>query len=154
MAKRRKNSWLPLVIGAVGLVVAAAVGLIAYLAATAPPLHPNPQEIQSVTHSPLPRWTDAVEAGREIVRDSLTYQNLPGISTAVGIGGDIVWAEGFGWANRETRAPVVPDMRFRIGTASTALRSAPSACWSNRVGCNWTTRFRNTCRRFPGRNGR
>jgi CubicO group peptidase (beta-lactamase class C family) len=124
MAKQRKNSWLPLAIGAVGLVVAAAVGLIVYLAATAPPLHPDPQEIQSVTQSALPQWTDAVEAGREVVRDGLTYQNLPGISVAVGIGGDIVWAEGFGWANVETRVPVVPDMRFRIGTASTALTSA------------------------------
>ena len=124
MAKRRKNSWLPLVIGAVGLVVAAAVGFIAYLAATAPPLHPNPQEIQSVTQSALPQWTDAIEGGRELVRDSLTYQNLPGISAAVGVGGEIVWAEGFGWANVENSVPVVPDTRFRIGTASTALTSA------------------------------
>ena len=43
---------------------------------------------------------------------------------AVGVGGDIVWAEGFGWANIENRVPVTPEMRFRIGTASTALTSA------------------------------
>ena len=124
MAKQRKNSWLPLVVGAVGLVLTAVVGFIAYLAATAPPLHPNPHEIQSVTQSALPQWTGAIEGARELVRDSLTYQNLPGISAAVGVGGDIVWAEGFGWANVDTRVPVVPDMRFRIGTASTALTSA------------------------------
>ncbi len=54
----------------------------------------------------------------------LTEQNLPGLSVAVGAGGDIVWAEGFGWADLEKRVPVAPETRFRIGTASTALTSA------------------------------
>ena len=43
---------------------------------------------------------------------------------AVGAGGEIVWAEGFGWADLENKVPVAPDTRFRIGTASTALTSA------------------------------
>ncbi len=43
---------------------------------------------------------------------------------AVGVGGEIVWAEGFGWADLEERVPVEPETRFRIGTASTALTSA------------------------------
>jgi len=124
MAKRRKNSWVPLIVGAVGLVLAAVVGVIAYLAATAKPIHPNPAEIQSLTQSALPQWAGAVEDGRELVRDNLTYQNLPGISVAVGVNGDIVWAESFGWANLEEREPVMPETHFRIGTASTALTSA------------------------------
>ena len=37
---------------------------------------------------------------------------------------EIVWAEGFGWADLEKRVRVEPDTRFRIGTASTALTSA------------------------------
>ena len=49
---------------------------------------------------------------------------LPGLSVAVGAGGAIVWAEGFGWRDLETRAPVTPSTRFRIGTASTMLTSA------------------------------
>jgi CubicO group peptidase (beta-lactamase class C family) len=43
---------------------------------------------------------------------------------AVGAGDEIVWAEGFGWADIEKRVPVAPDTRFRIGTASTVLTSA------------------------------
>jgi serine beta-lactamase-like protein LACTB, mitochondrial len=74
--------------------------------------------------APLPQWADAVGQGRQIVRAGLTEQNLPGLSVAVGIGGDIVWAEGFGWADLEKRVPVSPDTQFRIGTASTALTSA------------------------------
>jgi CubicO group peptidase (beta-lactamase class C family) len=49
---------------------------------------------------------------------------LPGVSVAVGVDGEIVWAEGFGWADLERREPVTPHLRFRIGTASTALTSA------------------------------
>jgi serine beta-lactamase-like protein LACTB len=58
------------------------------------------------------------------MRAGLTEQNLPGLSVAVGAGGEIVWAEGFGWADLESTAPVTPATRFRIGTASTALTSA------------------------------
>jgi CubicO group peptidase (beta-lactamase class C family) len=51
-------------------------------------------------------------------------QNLPGVSVAVGAGGTIVWAEGFGWRDVVTRAPVTPDTRFNIGTAASAVTAA------------------------------
>jgi serine beta-lactamase-like protein LACTB len=125
VSKSRTETWLALIVLAVGLLLAAILGLWGYMSATATPLHPNPQDVPSVTHSaPLPKWADAVEQGRQIVRAGLSEQNLPGLSVAVGIGGDIVWAEGFGWADLENRVPVAPDMRFRIGTASKALTSA------------------------------
>jgi hypothetical protein len=52
---------------------------------------------------------------------ALFVLSLPGLSVAVGAGGEIVWAEGFGWADLENRVPVAPQTRFRIGTASKAL---------------------------------
>jgi serine beta-lactamase-like protein LACTB len=121
----RTHTWLAVILAGVGLLIAAILGLWAYISITATPLHPNPQEAPSVTQSaPLPNWADAVQRGRQIVRAALTEQNLPGLSAAVGVGGDIVWAEGFGWADLENRVKVAPDTRFRIGTASTALTSA------------------------------
>ena len=123
--KIRAQTWLALIIGAVGLLFAAILGIWTFASATATPLHPNPQEVPSVTRAePLPKWADAVQQGRQIVRAGLIEQNLPGLSVAVGVGSDIVWAEGFGWADLENRVPVAPEMRFRIGTASTALTSA------------------------------
>ena len=65
-----------------------------------------------------------MEQGRQIVRASLSKQNLPGLSVAVGTGGYVVWAEGFGFADLEKRVPVGPNHRFRIGTASKVLTSA------------------------------
>jgi CubicO group peptidase (beta-lactamase class C family) len=123
--KNRTETWAALFVLAVGLLVAAISGLWMYMSATATPLHPNPQDVPSVTHSvPLPQWADAVEQGQQIVRAGLTEQNLPGLSVAVGVGGDIVWAEGFGWADLDNRVPAEPETRFRIGTASKALTSA------------------------------
>src|SRR6185503_4239558 len=118
------QSCLVLIVLAVGVLLTAFLGLWKYMEST-PPLHPNPQDVPSVTDSaPLPKWDDAVEQGRQIARASLTEHSLPGLSVAVGVGGEIVWAEGFGWADLENRVPVAPNTRFRIGTASTALTSA------------------------------
>jgi serine beta-lactamase-like protein LACTB len=125
MSKSRTQTLLALAVAGIGLLIAAIVGLFAYMSVTATSLHPNPQDVPSATHStPLPKWADAVEQGRQIVRAGLTERNLPGLSVAVGVGGDIVWAEGFGWADLDNRVKVAPDTRFRIGTASTALTSA------------------------------
>lgn len=123
--KSRTQTWLTLIVAGVGLLFAAGMGLWVYVSATAKPLHPNPAEVTSVTYSdPQRQWAGAVEQARQIARSSLNEQNLPGMSVAVGAGGEIVWAEGFGFANLETRAPVAPNTQFRIGTASMALTSA------------------------------
>jgi len=125
MAKSRTETWLTLIVLAVGVLVTAILGLFAYIFATAKPLHPNAQDVTSVTSAtPAQQWAGAIEQGRHIVRAAVTGQNLPGLSVAVGAGNEIVWAEGFGWADLDKRVPVAPPMRFRIGTASTALTSA------------------------------
>jgi len=122
--KTRTENLAALAVLAVGLVLVAVLGLWAYVSTT-PPLYPNPQAVTSVMRSdPLPKWSGAVEQGRQIVRASLAEHSLPGLSVAVGAGDEIVWAEGFGWADLEKRAPVAPETLFRIGTASTALTSA------------------------------
>jgi serine beta-lactamase-like protein LACTB, mitochondrial len=126
MAKswNRTETWLALVVGAAALIMLAVAGLWVYVSATTTPLHPTAQSVASVGAAPAPQWAGVVEEGRQIVRAALAEQNLPGVSVAVGVGGAIVWAEGFGWANLENKVPVSPDTRFRIGTASTALTSA------------------------------
>jgi CubicO group peptidase (beta-lactamase class C family) len=125
IAKRRTGTWLTLVLAPLVLLAVAIPGLWVYMDVTATPLHPNPGEAPSLTDSaPFPEWAGAVEEGRRIVRASLTEQNLPGLSVAAGIGGEIVWAEGFGFADLGKSAPVTPKHRFRIGTASTVLTSA------------------------------
>lgn len=125
MSKGGAGKWLAVLVVLAGLLLAALQGLEWYMGATAEMLHPNPQRVPSETRSaPPPSLAGAVEHARQIVRASLSEQNLPGLSVAVGAGGDLVWAEGFGFADLEKRAPVTPFHRFRIGTASQVLTSA------------------------------
>jgi CubicO group peptidase (beta-lactamase class C family) len=130
MSKHRKLKWPLLIVCGVAVVPAFVLGLWAYTALTAETYHPNPKDVTSVSgEAPPEKWAGAAEQARQLVRASLAEQNLPGFSVAVGIAadgssGEIVWAEGFGWADLVNKTPVKPDTRFRIGTASTALTSA------------------------------
>ena len=122
---KRRETWLALIIVAAGLIPAAILGLWGFMSLTATPLHPNAEAVPSVSRAvPLSKYGTAAGEARQVVRRGMTEQNLPGLSVAVGMGGEIVWAEGFGWANLENRVPVAPETRFRIGTASTVLTSA------------------------------
>ena len=127
MAKRwnRAETWLTAIVLGVALLLAGIAGLWMYMSATSAPLHPSAQGVPAVLDAAPPaEWTEAIDRARQIVRAHLTEHNLPGLSVAVGVGGDIAWAEGFGWADLERRVPVAPNHRFRIGTASTVLTSA------------------------------
>ena len=125
MATSRKEGWFAAIGVALGVLFAAGLGLYAFLNSMVTLLHPNPQDVQSVAQGPpSPEWAGAVEQARQRARASLVEHNLPGLSVAVGAGGDLVWAEGFGWADIEKRLPVTPSTRFRIGHASKALTSA------------------------------
>jgi len=127
MAKswNRIETWLALFALGVGLVILAVAGLWVYISATTRPIYPNAQDVNSVAGAtPARQWSDAAERARQVIRAAVAEQNLPGLSVAVGAGDEIVWAEGFGLANLESKVPVSPDTRFRIGSASTVLTSA------------------------------
>jgi CubicO group peptidase (beta-lactamase class C family) len=121
----RAEVWVALILLPVGVLLTAVFGLHTYMTTTAERLHPQSEGVPSVARpDPSPNWAAAVERGRPIVRGGLSDQNLPGLSVAVGVRGEIVWAEGFGWADLESKTSVTPDTRFRIGTASAAFTSA------------------------------
>ena len=126
MAKTRVQTWLAaiVVIGVGGLLLFIG-GLFAYVNFTAVPLHPDAANVPSATQSqPQPSWANAVTQGRQIARTSVSEQNLPGLSVAVGAGGEIIWAEGFGFADLEKKSSVTPETKFRIAEVSKALTSA------------------------------
>src|SRR5690606_34167319 len=126
VAKRRNWTveWPALAFMALVLLFVGVTGLWGFVARKSPPVHPGPSDVPATGASPSPEWASAVERARELVRAGLAERNVPGASVAVGVGDRIVWAEGFGWADIESRQPVTPDTRFRIGTTSIALTSA------------------------------
>ena len=124
----RKETWLTAIGLALGVLFAAGLGLYSFLNMAATPLHSNPQDVPSVTHAtPSQEWIGAVEQGRELAREGLVEKNLPGLSVAVGIAGEVVWAEGFGWADVEKRVPVTP---VRTSGSGTRPKRSPRRRWA------------------------
>jgi CubicO group peptidase (beta-lactamase class C family) len=85
-----------------------------------------------VLQPPSAAWRDAVEEGRSIARSLVAEERLPGLSLAVAVDGDIVWAEGLGWANVEKETPVTPATLFRIGGVSESLTAAAAGLLTER----------------------
>ena len=93
----RSRSWRSWILVSIGLLVAAIAGTGLFISVAGQVLHPNPQAIPSVMRtnpSPSPQWSEAVDRARRTIRAGIAEQNLPGLSVAVGIDGEILWAEG------------------------------------------------------------
>jgi hypothetical protein len=140
-ARDGRSIWVRRTVLAVGVLIAIVAGLAIHAHAVTAPLFATPQDVPSVVDSsPSPHYTAAVARARDLVRAGMLAQNLPGVSVAVGVvateglpagasanGGLIVWAEGFGWRDVDTRAPVTPKTRFNVGTAASAVPAATIA---------------------------
>jgi hypothetical protein len=118
-----RKTYVLIVAGlAVAIPLAALAALLAQATAAAAPLFAQSDDVPSViAAAPAPQWAGAVARARQVVRTAIAEQNLSGVSVAAGANRDIVWAEGFGWRDVVTRAPVTPSTRFHIGTAARAI---------------------------------
>jgi CubicO group peptidase (beta-lactamase class C family) len=70
-------------------------------------------------------YAAAIEESRRMM-DSLLYAGRsPGMDIAVSMHGEVVWSEGFGYADLEHQVEVIPGKtRFRIGSVSKPLSAA------------------------------
>ncbi|MGM0669771.1 MAG: serine hydrolase domain-containing protein [Gemmatimonadota bacterium] len=83
------------------------------------------QELPPPALAPAPGpWAPAVDRAREHLLSRMEEQGIPGLSVAVGVQGEMVWAEGFGWADLENRVPVWPETKFRVASISKSLTAA------------------------------
>lgn len=69
-------------------------------------------------------YAHAIEQGQRILPAFIEEVPMPGLSVAVAVDGKIVWSEGFGYANLETRQPVTPLTKFRIASVSKPITAA------------------------------
>ena len=124
-AQNRLPIWAGRTVLAVGVLIAAFAAFLTHDVTVRAALFAQPPNVPSVsTSAPSPQWAAAVDRARPLVRAAMVEQNLPGVSIAVGMGGGVVWAEGFGWRDVGTQTPVTPDTRFNIGTAAPVVTAA------------------------------
>ncbi len=92
-------------------------------------LSPSPGEdpgalLAETLAPPAARYAAAAEQVQQHARDLIVDENLPGVSIAVAVDGELAWAEALGWSDLEERVPLTPRMRFRIGGVSQPLTAA------------------------------
>ncbi|MBM3814290.1 MAG: beta-lactamase family protein [Acidimicrobiia bacterium] len=66
--------------------------------------------------APLP--AGPVEDLRALIRKELTASEAPSLAVAVARNGEVVWAEGFGWADREKRRPATEHTIYSLASIS------------------------------------
>lgn len=122
------------VAGLFALAILVAGGVALFVSATEQPLYTDPAAIPSTAAAePDGRYSAAVEEARRLARTLLVEEEfLPSLSIAVAVDGKTVWAEGFGFADAERRAPVTPNTRFRTGSVSKTLTAAAVALLHDR----------------------
>lgn len=72
-------------------------------------------------------YGDVVREARALVRADLAARGYPGIAVAVSVDQEIVWSEGFGYADLEHRVPMWPSVKFRVGSISKSMTAAAVA---------------------------
>jgi serine beta-lactamase-like protein LACTB len=113
------------------VVVIVGVGVV-WVLSTAP-VHDGAASVPTTTGvAPGDAYAKAAERSRRSAQAMAARDNLPGLSVAVAMHGQIIWAEGIGWADLEARKPVTPLTRFRLGALSKPLTAAAAALLHDR----------------------
>ncbi|MBV9774532.1 MAG: beta-lactamase family protein [Gemmatimonadetes bacterium] len=98
------------------------------LAACAAPHSARAQLVPATPAAAVPaRYAAAIDSARAFLRDSIARKGIPGVSVAVAVNGEIIWSEGFGYADVENRVPVTALTRFRVASVSKPLTAAAIA---------------------------
>ena len=74
---------------------------------------------------PIP--AEVVDTVRVWVEQEVIEAQLPGLSIAVAVDGEVVWSEGFGFADVESGSPITTDSKFRVGSVSKPYAAAAVA---------------------------
>jgi CubicO group peptidase (beta-lactamase class C family) len=90
---------------------ATALPAVALCFSASPQPAPNPDNTPPATQPERSSMSD-------LARAFMRQYDVPGLSVAVGRAGALVYADAFGWADREEREPVSPSHLFRIASVT------------------------------------
>jgi serine beta-lactamase-like protein LACTB len=127
--RRARTTVAVLLAGAAVLAVAGlAVWVLVLWSAAKVPVHEDAASVPSRADAvPAERYRGPADGARQRARTLIVEHNLPGLSVAIAVDGEIAWAEGFGWADAGRETPVTPRTRFRLGALSKPLTAVAAA---------------------------
>ncbi len=94
-----------------------------------------------------------IHQGQEIATALVRSERLPGLSVAVSVDDSILWSEGFGYADVESRTRVTPKTRFRIGSVAKLFTAVAAARLHERNLLDLDAPVQEYVRDFPNKRG-
>lgn len=82
--------------------------------------------------APVAAFSAAADSARTLVRDWVREGHVPGVSVAVGRGGELVWAEAFGWADLSSEVLATPRTLYPVGSISKSFTATGAAVLAER----------------------
>jgi len=83
--------------------------------------------ILSVSAQDRPNYSETIAKSREVIARSMEKEKFPGLSIAVGLNGNIIWSEAFGFSDLENDVHATTATRFRIASVSKLITAAGMA---------------------------
>jgi CubicO group peptidase (beta-lactamase class C family) len=91
----------------------------------------------------------AVAAVRRFILDTMHVLGAPGAAICVRKDGQLIWSEGFGFADLEQHVPVTSETKFRIGSVSKPLTAAALGLLSEAGKLDWDAPVQRYVPTFP-----
>lgn len=66
-------------------------------------------------------FSTAIASNQKLISDFVQTNKIPGLSIAICWNGNIIWTQGFGYANLELNVPAKPDTKYRIASLSKSV---------------------------------
>ncbi len=95
------------------------------------------------------KYKDQVKAANQILKDYYYGSGIPGMSVAVSVGGQLVWSQGFGLADKEQDVPAKRTTKYRIGSTSQVFTTLIAAKLQEEGKLNIDSSFYNYYPAFP-----
>jgi len=131
-------------------VLVAGVGIYRLLPTV--PLYTNAASVPSRPSAPpTGRFAGHAEDARRLARALVARDDVPGLSVAVAVDGQIAWAEGFGWSDVESQTAVTPLTRFRLGALSKPLTAMAAARLHDEGRLDLDAPVQRYVRAYPGK---
>jgi serine beta-lactamase-like protein LACTB, mitochondrial len=117
------------------LILAGIANWLAFpIASPAQPNHPTVEQIRQI---------------RALIEKTMADHRAPGASFAIGLGGEIVWSEGFGYADVEDQAKATPDTAYRTASIGKPMTATAALELVEQHKLDLDVPIQTYCPRFP-----
>lgn len=72
-------------------------------------------------------YAPAIAAAARRLVATMHAQRIPGMTVAIAVDGQLIWSEGFGFADAAARTPACPETRFRLASVSKPITAVVMA---------------------------